>query len=223
MGTRASGNIISVRMEGDRRHDQLKERTARFGLYARLAIEFRKHRLLVSQLQLNVEGFTEFAPKPVYGSVPTVDDFVAVRASKINRESECVGNSFNIKRLRSTKFSRVQQLPESGSGPGGRRFKSSLPDHFFSRSFNRLRCYHRFTVFGTFRYARYNGGQLDAETALFCPLSAEGKVLLDFVVGGTHVLSRMSRPLLVKAFWIGGIVPQVATSLFAALAFSTLP
>jgi hypothetical protein len=85
MGTRASGNIISVRMEGDRRHDQLKERTARFGLYARLAIEFRKHHLLVSQLQLNVEGFTEFAPKPVYGSVPTVDDFVAVRASKINR------------------------------------------------------------------------------------------------------------------------------------------
>jgi hypothetical protein len=82
MGTRTSGKIISVRMEGDRRHDQLKERTAPFGLCARLAIEFRKHHLLVSQLQLNVEGFSEFAPKPVYGSVPTVDDFVAVRAIK---------------------------------------------------------------------------------------------------------------------------------------------
>jgi hypothetical protein len=32
--------------------------------------------------------------------------------------------------LRPTRFSRVQSSPKSGSGPGGRRFKSSLPDQF---------------------------------------------------------------------------------------------
>src|SRR5271155_5219238 len=36
-----------------------------------------------------------------------------------------------MKHLRPPKFNRVQQLLESGSGPGGRRFKSSLPDQFF--------------------------------------------------------------------------------------------
>src|SRR5882672_4078308 len=34
------------------------------------------------------------------------------------------------------KFNRVQRGLESGSGPGGRRFKSSLPDHLFSISYS---------------------------------------------------------------------------------------
>jgi hypothetical protein len=37
-----------------------------------------------------------------------------------------------------------------GSGPGGRRFKSSLPDQSFSRSFSCLGGYCRFSFFGTF-------------------------------------------------------------------------
>src|SRR5580658_9210675 len=41
-----------------------------------------------------------------------------------------------------------------GSGPGGRRFKSSLPDQSFSRSFSCLGGYCRFSFFGTFRYIR---------------------------------------------------------------------
>jgi len=43
-------------------------------------------------------------------------------------------NSFNCNYLRPTEFNRVQQAPESGSGPGGRRFKSSLPDQLFNNS-----------------------------------------------------------------------------------------
>src|SRR5712692_2654669 len=43
-----------------------------------------------------------------------------------------------------------------GSGPGGRRFKSSLPDQSFSRSFSCLGSYYRLSFFGTFRYTRYN-------------------------------------------------------------------
>src|SRR6267154_6875869 len=41
-------------------------------------------------------------------------------------------NRFNINHLEAIKFSRFQYGLESGSGPGGRRFKSSLPDHLFS-------------------------------------------------------------------------------------------
>ena len=44
-----------------------------------------------------------------------------------------------MKHLRPPKFNRVQQLLESGSGPGGRRFKSSLPDHQIPLMFYNLR------------------------------------------------------------------------------------
>jgi hypothetical protein len=37
-------------------------------------------------------------------------------------------NSFNINRLETINFNKFQYVLECGSGPGGRRFKSSLPD-----------------------------------------------------------------------------------------------
>jgi hypothetical protein len=43
-----------------------------------------------------------------------------------------------------------------GSGPGGRRFKSSLPDHFFSRPFSTLRSFRALRIHALFRYIRYN-------------------------------------------------------------------
>ena len=42
------------------------------------------------------------------------------------------------------------------SGPGGRRFKSSLPDQSFSRSFSCLGGFCRLSFFAYFRYIRYN-------------------------------------------------------------------
>jgi hypothetical protein len=42
----------------------------------------------------------------------------------------------DTKHLRSTRFNKVQQWPKSGSGPGGRRFKSSLLDHLFSATYS---------------------------------------------------------------------------------------
>jgi hypothetical protein len=98
------------------------------------------------------------------------------------------------------------------SGPGGRRFKSSLPDQLFSRSFNRLRRLLPVSLFGKFRYIRYNRRQFKAEATLLSPLSAEGNVLFDFVVEVAHVLSRMTHPVLVKTFGAVGIVPQVRVS-----------
>jgi hypothetical protein len=61
-----------------------------------------------------------------------VDNFVAARAHDFNKDQQALaasGKRFNINQLQSTKFYRFQQCVESGSGPGGRRFKSSLPDH----------------------------------------------------------------------------------------------
>ena len=43
------------------------------------------------------------------------------------------------------------------SGPGGRRFKSSLPDHSFSFTINDLRSLRGFPIFVSFRYRRSNG------------------------------------------------------------------
>ena len=99
-----------------------------------------------------------------------------------------------------------------GSGPGGRRFKSSLPDQLFSRFFNRLRCLLPVSLFDEFRYIRYNRRQFKADATLLSPLSAEGNVLFDFVVEVAYVLSRMTHPVLVKIFGAVGIVPQVRFS-----------
>ena len=63
-----------------------------------------------------------------------VDDFVAANAHDFNKGQQdlALGHKrFNINRLGSTKVHRFQQCLESGSGPGGRRFKSSLPDQSF--------------------------------------------------------------------------------------------
>jgi len=60
-----------------------------------------------------------------------VDDFVAARAqdfNKVQQDKALSRKRFNINRLPTTKFNRFQQRLERGSGPGGRRFKSSLPD-----------------------------------------------------------------------------------------------
>ena len=46
-----------------------------------------------------------------------------------NRVQQADRKRFNKNHLESTKFYRVQQGLASGSGPGGRRFKSSRPDH----------------------------------------------------------------------------------------------
>jgi hypothetical protein len=65
----------------------------------------------------------------------TVDDFVLKKPLiSINRNSfqHAGANRFNISHLETTNFNRLQYGLESGSGPGGRRFKSSLPDHSFS-------------------------------------------------------------------------------------------
>ena len=69
-----------------------------------------------------------------------------------------------------------------GSGPGGRRFKSSLPDHLFSRSFN---CLHRlldFRFFNAFRYIRYNGRQLEAKPHCSAHFLRNATSSLDLVV-----------------------------------------
>ena len=50
---------------------------------------------------------------------------------KIIRIQTAGHNTFNSNHLRPTRFNRYQQVLESGSGPGGRRFKSSLPDQSF--------------------------------------------------------------------------------------------
>ena len=63
-----------------------------------------------------------------------VDDFVAIKAlsfNKIQQRSKRARNENKANHLESPNFRRVQQGLESGSGPGGRRFKSSLPDHSF--------------------------------------------------------------------------------------------
>ena len=67
-------------------------------------------------------------------ALENVDDFVAARAHDFNKDQQVVAPSrkqFNINQLGSTKFHKFQQGMESGSGPGGWRFKSSLPDHSF--------------------------------------------------------------------------------------------
>src|SRR5712692_5396061 len=48
-----------------------------------------------------------------------------------NRFQLVAGKAFNSKYLETTNLNTSQQGLESGSGPGGRRFKSSRPDHSF--------------------------------------------------------------------------------------------
>jgi hypothetical protein len=65
----------------------------------------------------------------------SVDDFVLRKPSASidhNSFQQAARNRFNINRLRTSNFHNFQYDSESGSGPGGRRFKSSLPDHLFS-------------------------------------------------------------------------------------------
>jgi len=79
--------------------------------------------------RLRTRSFTRF---------PTVDDFVAVKAptsARINSFQRAARNGFNRNHLESAGFHRFQQSLESGSGPGGRRFKSSLAAMVLSSPF----------------------------------------------------------------------------------------
>ena len=89
-------------------------------------------------------GFTIRVPESGSGvhllfAFKNVDDFVAARAHDFNKDQQvfcCERKRFNINQLKTTKFHKLQNHVESGSGPGGRRFKSSLPDHSFSISYS---------------------------------------------------------------------------------------
>jgi hypothetical protein len=85
------------------------------------------------------ERYKQLSPEqktatPHFPGYYDVDDFASVGAPKINNDhssAEVHCQLVHNKDLESTRFSKAQQAIESGSGPGGRRFKSSLPDQFF--------------------------------------------------------------------------------------------
>src|SRR6266481_1721557 len=56
-------------------------------------------------------------------------------STKSSRFQRTARNRFNINHLEAINFSRFQYRLQSGSGPGGRRFKSSLPDHLFPATY----------------------------------------------------------------------------------------
>jgi hypothetical protein len=75
----------------------------------------------------------DFAAKGEFAKTRNVGDFVAAKAllsSKVNQDSERSRNENITNHLESPNFRRFQQSLESGSGPVGWRFKSSLPDQF---------------------------------------------------------------------------------------------
>ena|SRR3984885_6664892 len=59
-------------------------------------------------------------------------------ATKLNRLQRAGHKRFDTNHLESTRIHRFQQSLESGSGPGGRWFKSTRPDHSFQRVRRRL-------------------------------------------------------------------------------------
>jgi hypothetical protein len=76
----------------------------------------------------------------------SVNNFVAVDAPNFkNSEQESTHrhNRFNQNELEATtEIHNVQQVVESGSGPAGRWFKSTRPDHQFQRLHSDLRSFH---------------------------------------------------------------------------------
>jgi hypothetical protein len=63
-----------------------------------------------------------------------VDDFVAAKTLRFFPDqlpSTYCRNGFVFNLFRTTEFLRLQSGLASGSGPGGRRFKSFRPDHYF--------------------------------------------------------------------------------------------
>src|ERR1039458_8874781 len=68
------------------------------------------------------------------------------KSSEFNRLQRAARNRFNSNHLETARIYKFQQGVESGSGPGGRRFKSSFPDQQFSYfPFRNLRAYPSFT------------------------------------------------------------------------------
>src|SRR5271167_2623727 len=74
-----------------------------------------------------------------------------------------------------------------GSGPGGRRFKSSLPDQVFSRFFRCLSSYCYLDFFGTFRVHSVQLRITRTQKHILRPRPAECSVLFDLVVEVAHV------------------------------------
>ena len=71
----------------------------------------------------------------------TVDNFVAARApdlNKVKRSSIGGPKRFNSNHLESGEIREFPHALESGSGPGGRWFKSTRPDHSFPSIFNEI-------------------------------------------------------------------------------------
>jgi hypothetical protein len=72
------------------------------------------------------------APNGTRTTSLSVDEIVTGRASKFNGVPQTFGerhNAFSRKHLEASKSNRFQHTPESGSGAGGRWFKSSRFDH----------------------------------------------------------------------------------------------
>jgi len=91
--------------------------------------------LQAHERQEQTEDFFDPSCLRTKSQVP-VDDFVAARApsfSKIQQTSTTSRKRFNSNYFKTAKFNNFQYIVESGSGPGGRRFKSSRPDHSFQR------------------------------------------------------------------------------------------
>ena len=69
-----------------------------------------------------------------FAVIRNVDDFVAgetLTFIRIQQHSKPPRNENKTNHLEPPNYGIFQQEPESGSGPGGRRFKSSLPDQSF--------------------------------------------------------------------------------------------
>jgi hypothetical protein len=81
-----------------------------------------------------------------------------------------------------------------GSGPGGRRFESSLPDHSFSYILKDLRRFRYVVIFVAFRYFRYNYRQTETKSALLGPFFSKRKVLFHLVVQIAHAVPRVAHP-----------------------------
>jgi len=91
------------------------------------------------------------SPLRIHG-IHSFANFTLATANHLGRKGAFELRSLIRKRNQTNQLQ--TKLPTSG--PGGRRFKSSLPDQSFSRSLNRLHCLDCFGFFGRFRYIRYN-------------------------------------------------------------------
>ena len=74
-----------------------------------------------------------------------------------------------------------------GSGPGGRRFKSFRPDHYFPSRFNKLRCVFNFGFCFVFTYNTYNIGGFGRIRPRSKPDMVIGNCLKELRIEGTFI------------------------------------